>query len=501
MPEQIACFLSHLYTFPFLLYTYDMEGIVENETNSWATRRKNVYLAVVVLVLTSISFLIFWKFWYTTPTCFDGIKNGDESGTDCGGSCSLVCKSEVLNPILRWDPRLFEIVPGVWSALIYIENPNIDAEAVYVPYTFTIYDEHNDVLIVRQGSTVLPKNKTVGVFEGSIVVPEGKRPRRAIFDIGDKIIWNKSEVPEGKIEITHTPILRLQSAPRVEANVKNNGTRDLEKIELVIAIFDGQDNAVAASKTFLEKLKKGESANIFFTWPRPFELGSKICERPSNVVLLLDKSGSMAEISQNPPEPLNTAKEAAISFVKELGVNDTIGVISFATEAKKPIDMLLTDDLASAEKAINLVEIEKNGVQYTNIYDALHSAWQELATPRVKENSAKVIILLTDGVATYPKNPNGKTEADDTKYAESLALKEAIEIKKDNVTIYVIGLGDKINESFLRQVASEEENYFFAPTADDLKNIYKRISSSICQEIPVRIEITYKILDQNVADN
>lgn len=458
-------------------------------------------MTIVVLFLTAISFLIFWKFWYSAPTCFDGVKNNDESGIDCGGSCSLVCRAEVIQPIIRWDPRLFEILPGIWSSLVYVENPNIDSEAVYVPYTLTIYDEQNDILIKREGATVLPKNKTVGIFDGSIIMPEGKKPRRAIFELGKNIVWNKRISSEGKIKITHTPLLRLQSAPRVEANVKNEDIKDLKNIELVIAIFDGQDNAIAASRTFLENLKKGESESVFFTWPRPFELGSRVCERPSNVMLLLDKSGSMTSVSQDPPQPLTAVKDAAISFVKQLSVNDTVGIISFATEAQNPIDLPLTTDLVSAERAISLVEIEKDGVQYTNIYDALHFAWQELATPRAKEKASKIIILLTDGVATHPKSPDGRTEADDIKYAEDLALKESIEIKKDNVFIYSIGLGEKINEPFLKQIASSEENYFFAPTADDLKTIYKNISSDICKEIPARIEITYKILDQNVSVN
>jgi hypothetical protein len=59
--------------------------------------------------------------------------------------------------------------------------------------------------------------------------------------------------------------------------------------------------------------------------------------------------------------------------------------------------------------------------------------------------------------------------------------------------IYTIGLGNKINESFLKSLASEEADYYFAPSASNLENIYKNISSDICQEVPARIEITYKI--------
>ena len=74
-----------------------------------------------------------------------------------------------------------------------------------------------------------------------------------------------------------------------------------------------------------------------------------------------------------------------------------------------------------------------------------------------------------------------------------MASKEAVSIKRDGIIIYTIGLGEKINEVFLKNIASESDNYFFAPTAINLETIYKNISVDICKEVPARIEITYKI--------
>jgi secreted protein with Ig-like and vWFA domain len=121
-----------------------------------------------------------------------------------------------------------------------------------------------------------------------------------------------------------------------------------------------------------------------------------------------------------------------------------------------------------------------------------------LVSARSENKLSKIIILLTDGVANNPTDPQGHTEADDIKYAENLASKEAASAKSDGIVIYTIGLGNKINESFLKNVASGENNYFFAPTAANLETIYKNISSDICKEMPARIEITYKIFGDSV---
>jgi len=466
--------------------------------SDWASRRKAIFLGALVLILTAFSFAVFWYFWYQTPSCSDGKKDGDETGIDCGGSCTKVCSSEAIAPVIKWDPRLFQVLSGTWSALVYVENANVDLDATYVPYTFTIYDADNNVLATRTSATILPKNKTVGIFEGSIEIAEGKTPKRAVFEINDGVIWKKNEEIEKSISITYSPLSRLDTEPRIETTVKNNLAKEIKNIELVAVVFDGSDNAVAASRTLIEDLKNNESTEVFFTWPRPFELGSKVCEKDSDVMLLLDRSGSMASASSTPPQPLTDAKLAAESFIDSLNTKDQVGVVSFATNVKDPIDLNLTSDFSFAKQSVDSIAIATSSTQYTNIYEALHSAWQELISTRNNADASKVIILLTDGIATYPKSPTGKTEAEDIKYAESQATSEADSIKQNNITLYTIGLGNAVNTSFLKSMASAEDNYFLAPNASDLAEIYENISSDICKEIPARIEITYKIFGDSI---
>jgi Mg-chelatase subunit ChlD len=248
----------------------------------------------------------------------------------------------------------------------------------------------------------------------------------------------------------------------------------------------------------LEKIKRNEDASIFFTWPKPFDLGSKVCEKSADIVLLLDRSGSMASLALEPPQPLTDAKEAAASFVDRLTVKDQVSVISFATKPKEPIELGLTNDFGLAKKMIDLIKIEKDGTQFTNLFDSLRLAWQELVSVRANENSSKIAILLTDGVANNPRDPKGRSEVDDIKYAENLALGESANMKASGLKIYTIGLGEKINELFLKKIASEETDYFYAPSATNLEKIYENISSSICKEVPARIDVTYRIFGDSL---
>jgi hypothetical protein len=70
--------------------------------------------------------------------------------------------------------------------------------------------------------------------------------------------------------------------------------------------------------------------------------------------------------------------------------------------------------------------------------------------------------------------------------------------KKSGIIIYTIGLGKDINQPFLQQISSSANHYFNAPATSTLMAIYENISSTICKEMPARIEITYKIFGSKV---
>ena len=67
--------------------------------------------------------------------------------------------------------------------------------------------------------------------------------------------------------------------------------------------------------------------------------------------------------------------------------------------------------------------------------------------------------------------------------AEDMAVQHARELKDAGVTIYAIGLGERINSDFLEMVASSRDQVYVAPTSADLKAIFLRVA----QEIKLRL--------------
>ena len=451
---------------------------------SWSTRHKLAYTGGALLVLSLLFTTIYFKVIYKSPSCSDGVKNGSETGLDCGGSCQKICTSDALNPIILWS-KAFPVTDGVYNLSALVENPNVLSINNQVSYKFQVYDIDNQIIVSKIGTTFLPKNKKVIVFEPGVRVGQ-RKPTRTDFQFVSFGFWAKDQNPEPDLSIDHGILLSTTTSPRIEGSVTNNSLQTIDHLELTAQVLDGKDNTVAVSRTFVDNLTKKSSQQFVFVWNKPFDLGVASCLLPSNVVLVLDQSGSMASLGGNPPEPFETVKKNAVQFSLGSNSNDQIGVVSFAKMAQIKIN--LSSEIGNVQDAIESLSVatstENNG---TNIADGLSLALQMLS-PVNNENSTQAVILLTDGVPTDPIQ-SGMSD-----YPKISATEQAKKIKDANISVFTIGLGKDISEGFLKGLASDNSRYFFAPTKNDLSNIYNKVRSSICTLKPSVIQIIYRIV-------
>lgn len=451
---------------------------------SWSLRRQIIYGGGTLLVLVGIFFLIFYSFFYTPPTCSDGVRNGGEKGVDCGGSCVRLCAGEALNPIILWS-RIFNITGDVYSVAAYVENPNLVSKNEKASYEFSLFDDNNILIEKVEGETFIPRNKKFIVFESGIV--SSKKPVSVSFRFTNFSSWMKDDTEEPDLQITHSALLSTSTVPRIEGVIKNESLNSIDTVELVALIFDGRQNTVAVSRTYVDNLLKNTSQDFVFTWPRPFDLGVSECVSPLDLVLALDKSGSMRSESSNPPEPLNTVKNTAEEFVSKLKSVDQVSIVSFGTEAS--VDSLLSPIKESAFSAIRSLNIgTTTESQQTNIGGGLFKSFEELSGERSRSDSKKVVVVLTDGLPTEPKMTG---QPDYPKiYSELLAN----QIRSTGIDIYAIGLGSEVSSGFLNNLTMDASKYFLAPNKETLTSIYNNIVSAICPRKPNSIQIIYRVI-------
>lgn len=230
----------------------------------WSTRRQILYYGAAILALALLTFAV-WKIFLTSaPTCSDNAQNGTETGVDCGGTCSLVCKEVAHTPVVLWA-RIFVANPHTYTAAAYIQNNNVGAGARRVHYTFQLFDEKNSFVVAHEGVVDIPPVQIVPIIDSNIDV--GNRiATRVLFAFSDEPTWNK--IPTGTF-----PTLRItnkdlaQDGSRLSVTLVNDSVNDAGRTVLAAVLFDAQGVARAASKAQLSDVPHGSSQDVVFTWP------------------------------------------------------------------------------------------------------------------------------------------------------------------------------------------------------------------------------------------
>ncbi len=448
---------------------------------AWSVKRRLIYGGAVVLFFSLIFALFYFGYFYKAPTCSDGLRNGDEKGVDCGGSCRNICTSDTLAPVTLWS-KLFNVSGDVYTAVAYIQNPNIATKNPRAFYKFTIYDESNKKILEKEGYTSIPKNKRFAVFETGMLIKD-KKPKTVDFQFTNFGPWQKDAEQEPDLFVEHSTLLSTSTNPRITGKIYNRSVTNISSVELDVFVLDSKENVVAASQSFVDELLKGSAQDFVFTWPKPFNLGVESCLSPLDVVVGLDKSGSMRSEGSNPPEPFSTVISNAQDFIKNLSDEDQVSVVSFGDNSNR--ESGLSGSKESSLMAVKNLSLGTTS-QQTNITAGLQSSLQELNSDKAKGDSKKVIILLTDGIPTEPKNK------DIPDYPTISAQKIAEEIKKLGIEIFTIGLGKDVSDGFLKSISTDDSHYFKAPTRDKLSSVYRDISNGLCPKKPNVITVIYR---------
>ena len=390
---------------------------------------------------------------------------------------------------MRGDPRILKLAGNTFEIVATIENPNIDGEIYRAGYTFKLYDASSIAPVhVLEGETFVPKGARFAIFEGPFNLEEGIVPTRATLEWKETtLVWKKNSLPTPELRVEDLSLSREDTSPRLDAVIENLSLSNVLNVDVVAFIYDGSGNVIAASKTLVDKISARGKAPVVFTWPRPFEGRKDICSNVVDVVLVIDRSGSMSFLGSNPPQPLTDVKNLAAQFVTLLTKNDRYALISFANEPSVPIDAQLGVSLETIQHAINKISIHATTSQNTNIGASILSAMEELNSSRHRREVDKVMVLLTDGVPTLP------TIKGDDDYPVRYTLESARLARNDGVSIYAIGLGKDVDKGLLGQLATTTSEAYFAPSTKELGGIYKQISTKLCGRSIAEIDLYLRV--------
>jgi hypothetical protein len=239
-------------------------------SSQWAAKRKLIYGTVVLVVVAVVLGGLLFLFFHKAATCFDNVKNQNEKGVDCGGVCARICPSDISAPIVMWQ-RSFQVTPGVYSAVAYVQNPNVSHRVDDVGYVFRLYDKDNAMITEKTGRTFLLANQTFAVFEAGIRT--GARiPVRTSFEFTESPSWIQNPIgyKETSVVAENIALTNDSATPRISLSVHNLSLNTINTLAVVAIVYDAEDNAIAASRTIVEDLAAQSSAQVVFTWPTAF---------------------------------------------------------------------------------------------------------------------------------------------------------------------------------------------------------------------------------------
>ncbi len=235
---------------------------------SWSQRRKLIYGGIAALVVCAAIFLLAFFFFYKAPTCFDGVRNGNEQGVDCGGSCQRLCPSAFLAPSVSWT-RLEQVAPGLYNVAAYVINPNPTAGAALVPYHVILYDDQGVEITEYDGTMTLPPHRNALAFNGA--VSTGKRiPSRALFELTAAPNWLSEADPLAALSVGDKTYSEDASGASLSVVLKDTAVDPVGRTSVYAVLYDKDGNALGFSKTILDGIPAYGSAVAPFTWPSSF---------------------------------------------------------------------------------------------------------------------------------------------------------------------------------------------------------------------------------------
>src|SRR3989344_1361607 len=147
-------------------------------------RRVAIFL-VFALIIGGASYLIFAN--KTPATCSDNIKNQNETGIDCGGSCRACIN---IMDLLIFDTEAVPTKEGFVDLFAEIQNKNLSHGISSLNYRFDIIDRDNQIITSKEGFTFVLPNSKKFIIEVAIAVNREIKETRLAFITPP--IWQKA---------------------------------------------------------------------------------------------------------------------------------------------------------------------------------------------------------------------------------------------------------------------------------------------------------------------
>ncbi len=204
---------------------------------------------------------------------------------------------------------------------------------------------------------------------------------------------------------------------------------------------------------------------------------------PLNLGLLLDTSESMGGESQK----LDHARQACLTVIEALGVEDLLTLVTFSSDAKALLPATRVDDTLRASAGAALAGLRAEGV--TSLIRGLDRVFDDVRR-HAGPDCSSFVILLSDG---YPTTDAGYVDEDVERYIRRVDR----EMRERGLSLSVIGLGDAshYDQAFLRRLADAGNGQsLYCRSPEQLGELFAQEFSRIQRTVLADVRLTVRDL-------
>lgn len=220
------------------------------------------FLAAFFLIAAAIYFL----FFRGEPSCFDGRKNQEEFGVDCGGPCED-CEIKRLSPISELWIKHFPAEGGTVIAS-EIKNSNSGYGADSFSYIIEIFGKNGEKIKTLSKKSFIYAEEARCLFEYVEINPQKIGETKIFFSDAH---WARA----GVFSQPKTPTRQIITSQKESGDgfqttgvVMNQNPFSVSKAKIVAFLTNGFGADIAISKTELENMAAFEERQFKIIFPK-----------------------------------------------------------------------------------------------------------------------------------------------------------------------------------------------------------------------------------------
>lgn len=234
---------------------------------NWRSQRQIIVFASYFLIVFIPVALIVFMLLRKSPSCFDGLRNNDEEGVDCGGTmCELRCDGTYRDIKVNFT-RGMKVDEGRYDIFALLENYNTEVYFPNVPYSLSFYSVEGKLLGNATGSiSIYPQRR------GAIYLPSlelAQEPKTIDFSIEDHkalSFKNPESIPQDVSVENWASQRGANNSLQVVGELKNPNNKEVKNLDVYALLYDDTKTVYAVSKTKVYSLKGREKMAVTFTW-------------------------------------------------------------------------------------------------------------------------------------------------------------------------------------------------------------------------------------------